>query len=292
MSETLASQRQKNSPIEKRDIIASIIESLASGALTEAQLLRYFVDNATLLRNNIHQAKVKYGKDSIEEIVNIHFPQYLANKSAILSNLERFETARNQVDKKIREAFENEIPNVILVPCIGLFAPGGWADNIDGTYHIFVALERLPENFAIEVLLAHEIAHGISEIDRSTVLGGFYNEGFATYISSVLYPGQPEEAYFFSMDRALYEKYLEWIDKHRDKIWEDSGKPFEVLDDTHKFYFTTSFSDYPNIGYVIGFKYLEHLNNNYTLKDLRTFGLKDAQHRGTFKAFIFNAPLD
>ncbi len=280
---------QGESPIKELDIAGALIDLLDHGDLTGAHLLHYFETNKTLLRQNISQAKAKYKEDTIGGIVKLNFPRYIQNSALILSNYNRFALVKDGVIEKLSGVYGDNLPGVVLVPCLGLFSAGGWADHMNGTHHIFIALERLPEDFPMEILLSHEVAHAISEIDRDTVLGGFYNEGYATYVSSILYPGHSEETYFFSLDKIEYEGYLDWIDKHRDKIFQDSGEPFVVLNEIHKLYFTSSFSDYPNIGYVIGFKYLEYLNRGYTLQELRTLGMNESENRKAFRAFICNS---
>jgi hypothetical protein len=185
----------------------------------------------------------------------------------------------------IESAYDDDLPDVILVPCIGLFSAGGWADKIDGVHHIFIALEMPHEN--MDVIMTHEIAHGISEDDWNTVLDGFYREGYAAHVSSVLCPGRNEEEYLL-MDKERYMRCLDWIGKNRNRIYEDSFKALKVLNEYHMFYFTTGYSDYPNIGYVIGCKYLQYLSKKYTMNELRTFGKIVSENEGEFKTFIFN----
>jgi hypothetical protein len=286
------SREQDGARIRDLDIVESIMESLDQGDVTEEQLLRYFQSNVALLSNNILQARARYREYELSELVRQHFPRYLEGRASILSNFRRFSVLKDQVADKFRGAYDSRIPDVVLVPCLGLYSAGGWAAEISGTHYIFVALERLSIDFPMELLLAHEIAHGISEIDQSTVLGGFYNEGHATYVTSELYPGHEDEVYFFDIDRERYARYLGWMDRNRARIHQDATRPFVVLDDTHKLYFTTSFSEYPNIGYVIGFKYLQHLSQRYSLKELRTLGMDDAGNLREFGEFIFGSEFE
>jgi hypothetical protein len=79
--------------------------------------------------------------------------------------------------------------------------------------------------------------------------------------------------------------------KNRDKIFEDSSKALKVLNEFHKFYFTTGYSVYPNIGYVIGYKYLQYLNKKHTIDELRSFGKQDSKKRSEFREFILNGGL-
>ena len=274
--------------IKDLDIIRGIIESIYARDLAEEKLLLYFENNKVVLKSNIEQAFIKYKKDKLNEIVRDNFNKYLENKELILSNNRRYSIVKDQVVNNIERAYDDNIPDVVLVPCIGLFSAGGWADEIDGMHHIFIALEMPHEN--MDIILTHEIAHGISEDTWYTVLDGFFREGHAVYVSSVLCPGHDEEEYLM-MDRELYIRCLDWIKKNSDKIYEDSTKPLKVLNEHHKFYFTTGYSVYPNIGYVIGYKYLQYLNKKHTIDELRAFGKQESKKTSEFKEFIFNAGL-
>jgi hypothetical protein len=275
--------------IKELDVIGSTIESIKNGDLTEEELLLYFENNKTVLRSNIEQAFVKYEKEKLNEIVREIFNKYLENKALILSNHGRFSVVRDQVIDNVESAYDDDLPDVFLVPCIGLFSAGGWADKIDDEHHIFIALEMPHEN--MDIILTHEIAHGISEDDWNTVLDGFYREGYAAYFSSVLCSGRNEEEYLL-MKKERYMRCLEWMGKNRDKIYEDSFKALKVLNECHRFYFTTGYSEYPNIGYVIGYKYLQFLSKKYTINELRTFGKNVSKNKSEFKEFIFNKTVE
>ena len=87
--------------------------------------------------------------------------------------------------------------------------------------------------------------------------------------------------------RVWLPRYLDWIDDNRDRILEDAGKPLQVLNDEHKFYFTSSYNpDTPNIGYVIGTLYVRYLHQRHSLHELRTFGKQDDLNRESFAAFL------
>lgn len=275
--------------IKGLDVIGNVIESMCNGDLTEEELLQYFENNKRLLRSNIEQAFNKYKKENFDEIVKDNFNKYLENKALTLSNNRLFSVVRDQVVDNIESAYDDDVPDIILVPCIGLFSAGGWADKIDGEHHIFIALEMPHEN--MDIVLTHEIAHGISEDDWKTVLDGFYREGYAAHVSSVLCPGHGEEEYLF-MDKERYLCCLDWMDKNRNTIYDDSFKVIKVLNECHKFYFTTGYSNYPNIGYVIGYKYLQYLNKKYTINELRIFGKQENKKKSEFKKFIFNETIE
>jgi hypothetical protein len=272
------------------DIAAAVIQSLERGDLTEAQLIDYFEENQKLLRNNIEQARARHGKELISQIVKDNFARYQEEKTRIVSNYSRFFSLAPEISKKVRDAFGPGVPEIILMPCIGLFASNGWAQKIDDTRYVFVALESSDDPGLLEILLAHETAHMVSDLAWGTILDQFYNEGFACYVASLLCPGYPEEIYLPSISAEAHRRYLDWIGKNTTKIKEDFGKPFRVLDDYHKFYFTTSFNkEHPNIGYVIGYHYLKHLHKRYSLQELRRFNQDQDKTRADFLEFLNHA---
>ena len=96
-------------------------------------------------------------------------------------------------------------------------------------------------------------------------------EGFATYVASLVTPGLAEEEYFY-VPRETYEKNLNWIGEHREKILEDSARSLTIGGTLHRFYFGWSRSEYPTVGYMAGYQYIRHLHQTYTLQELLTFG--------------------
>ncbi|UCH63705.1 MAG: hypothetical protein JSU77_04460 [Fidelibacterota bacterium] len=267
-------------------IIGKIITLLTSGTLTEQDLVQYFNANKAILNSNIEQAVYSYKKDTLGELVSENYSRYLEDKALILSNYERYSEAKEKAIESMNRAYGSNIPEVLIVPCIGLYANAGWAQDVDDKHYVCLALERLPENRNIEILLAHEIGHAISEIDWSTVLDGFYNEGHATYVSSVLVPGYSDEEYLH-MSREMYNSCLDWIDANRDKIAADAGEKLEVMNEYHKFYLTTRYNvNHENIGYLIGYEYLKYLNKKYSLRELLAFDLNAAANRREFQEFI------
>ncbi|MCW4048707.1 MAG: hypothetical protein NWE89_03115 [Candidatus Bathyarchaeota archaeon] len=245
------------------------------------------MDNQRLLKSNIEQAYFKYGEENLSEVVKQVFPKIIDNRELILSNLRRLTKIKDQVSEKVVSVYGN-VPDVTIVPCVGLFVASGWA-NKEGEYHVFIALE-FPHR-EMDIILSHEVAHAVSQDTWDTVLDGFYREGHAVYVSSVLYPGHGDEEYLF-MSEELYHKCLKWMETNREKILKDSTEPLKVLNRYHKFYFTTGYNpDYPNIGYVIGYHYVKYLNRKYSLPELLDFGLKKKETETEFTDFINDAGI-
>lgn len=235
--------------IKVLDIAANLLASLENGTLSEDEALHYFMDNQRLLRSNIEQAYAKYGEEDLAWVVRRVFPEIIGKRELILSNQRRLTEIKDQVSEKVGSVY-GSVPEVVIVPCVGLFVASGWASK-EGGHHVFIALEFPHRN--MDIILAHEVAHAVSQDTWDTVLDGFYREGHAAYVSSVLFPGHGDEEYLF-MSKELYRKCLEWMEANREKILKDSVEPLKVLNRHHKFYFTTGYNpDYPNIGYVIGY---------------------------------------
>lgn len=277
--------------IAKLDIASGIIEALKSDSLTEDTLNGYFEKNSQLLRNNIDQGLMRYKKKTVREAVALNFEKYVQNKENILANWDRFSQAGESMAEKISAAFNDEIPGVILVPCIGLYANGGWADTIKGTKYIFAALEIIPVQLDSSILLIHEVAHAISEVGWDILLDGIYNEGYSTYVAYKLSPGMPLSSYFM-MDPVKIKSCFEWMSANREKLARDIDQPLAVMNDLHKFYLSTGYSEYPNIGYVIGFSYLKHLNETYSFEELRTFAMDVDKNLAAFRDFVMKADFD
>ena len=274
--------------VAELEIAGGVIAALKNDTLTVEMLSAYFEKNSELLRNNIQQGLGRYKTDTVGETVTMNFEKYIQNKDRIISNWDKFASAKDRVSEKIAATFGEDIPAVVLVPCVGLMANGGWADNIDGTHYIFVALEIIPPQIDIGALLVHEITHAISEVGWDILLDGLYNEGYATYVSYELSPGMPFSVYFMMSPDMLANCYT-WMNDNRETMAADSGKPLAVMNDMHKFYLTTSFTDYPNLGYVVGFEYIKHLRKTHTLEELRTFAMDVDANRAAFTEFLKNA---
>lgn len=271
--------------IKVLDIAANLLASLENGTLSEDEALHYFMDNQRLLRSNIEQAYAKYGEEDLAWVVRRVFPEIIGKRELILSNQRRLTEIKDRVSEKVVSVY-GSVPEVVVVPCVGLFVASGWASK-EGGHHVFIALEFPHRN--MDIILAHEVAHAVSQDNWDTVLDGFYREGHAAYVSSVLFPGHGDEEYLF-MFKELYHKCLEWMEANREKILKDSIEPLKVLNRHHKFYFTTGYSpDYPNIGYVIGYHYVKHLNRKHSLPELLDFGLKKKEKETEFEGFINDA---
>jgi hypothetical protein len=268
--------------IEELDILGTILVSLQNDALQREDVLQYFEKNADLLKNNLESAYYVYKTKSLSELVKINLPKYYENRDLILSNNAEYTVVKTQVIEKVKNAFD-DLPKLYLVPCLGLFASNGWAQELDDKYHICLALE-FPHKY-VDMTLAHEIAHSLNKPRYDTILDGLYNEGFATYISSFLCPGYPEEEYLFNK-KDWYGKCLDWLERNKHKIMEDSVQPFIVMEPNHLLYFSGGNKTYPRVGYVIGYEYLKFLGVQYSVEELRNLNHNQSRNASEFQEFL------
>jgi hypothetical protein len=282
-SRTADESADSQSPFTTLDIITTVIDSLRAEALTEEQLLKYFETNQEMLKENIFQATLRHHDSDLTSLVHTLYPQYIENKETIIRNYQNFFKEAEGVARDLVDTFGLDIQKVEFVPVLGLYSNGGWA----GPHQIYAALERVPPGYDIGMLLVHESTHAISEIAEGTVLDQFYNEGFASYVTSVLRPGYPPELYFFISPES-YQKSLEWIEHSKEKILADALMDMTVLDDNHKFYFSNSYTPYPSLGYIIGFDYCKHLNERYSLPELGVFGNDREKNIQSFRNWLQN----
>lgn len=270
-------------PFTILDVITPVIDSLRAETLTEEQLLKYFETNREMLKENIFQATLRHHDSDLASLVHTLYPKYIENKETIIDNYQNFFEEAEGVSRDLVDTFGLDIPEVKFVPVLGLYANGGWT----GSHQIYAALERVPPGYDIGMLLIHESTHAISEIAEGTVLDEFYNEGFASYVTSVLRPGYPPELYIF-ISPETYQENIEWFLNHQEKILTDAMMDMTVLDDNHKFYFSSSFTPYPSLGYIIGLEYCKHLNERYSLPELRVYGNDREKNGESFRNWLQN----
>ncbi len=282
-SRTADESAYSQSPFTILDIITPVIDSLRAETLTEEQLLKYFETKQEMLKENIFQATLRHHDSDLTSLVHTLYPEYIENKETIIWNYENFFEEAEGVARDLVDTFGLDIPEVEFVPVLGLYANGGWA----GPHQIYAALERVPPGYDIGMLLVHESTHAISEVAEGTVLDQFYNEGFASYVTSVLRPGYPPELYFF-VSPETYQKCFEWFTKNKEKILADASMDMTFMDDNHKFYFSMSYSPYQTLGYIIGFEYCRYLNERYSLTELRVFGNDRERNIRSFRNWLQN----
>ncbi len=267
------------------NIADNLLASLENETLSEDETINYFRKNQKLLKSNIKQAYSKYRVEDLTKVVERVFPEIISKKDLILSNKQWLTETIDQLSDKLISIY-SFVPEVTIVPCIGLFAASGWASKERG-HHVFIALEFPHSN--MDIILAHEVAHAMSQDTWEIVLDGFYREGHAVYVSSMLFPGHGEEEYLF-MSQELHHRCLEWKEANGEKILNDSTERLKVLNRLHKFYFTTGHNpDYPNIGYVVGYHFVKYLNRKHSLPDLLDFSLKRKRMLAEFTEFIKKA---
>jgi hypothetical protein len=138
--------------ITRLDIISDLIASLEHGDLTQEQLLLYLEDNTHILKSNVEQALLQHKKETVEAVLEENLDRYAAAQETILANYRAFSLAADRATDRVMSAYGHDIPDIVLVPCIGLFSNGGWKEQVDDKSYICVALERLSPTVHLDIL--------------------------------------------------------------------------------------------------------------------------------------------
>ncbi|MFI5836500.1 hypothetical protein ACIA5A_22760 [Micromonospora sp. NPDC051300] len=174
---------------------------------------------------------------------------------------------------------------VECVVLVGLHLANGWADDLDGRYALFLAVEQLGPDEDVGLLVRHEAAHvvhdrraGIRDWPSHGVANQLFAEGLATQVSAELDPGRPPEAYLW-FGRPGHRR---WFDECRRRWPEILGRVRADLDavdpDHHAAYFLMRDSplrgDLPRrCGYLVGLAAVRRLRARHGLPELAGWSL-------------------
>ena len=128
-NDTPITAQEELAPIYDRDISSGIVTSLKNGTLTEEQLLGYFSANQNMLSENITQAESRHGVHGLPELVSKLFPKYLEDRDAIVQSFADYPAMRDDIIGEFTHLLGSNIPEVHIVPALGLYANGGWASG-------------------------------------------------------------------------------------------------------------------------------------------------------------------
>ena len=117
--------------ITRLDIAGDLIGSLRDEQLTREQLLAYCEAHGRILQRNIEQALPRHQVETLGQVVDVLVAQYAADKERILANYTRLGQVADRMSERIVQTYGHQIPDIVLVSCVGLYANGGWAQRVD-----------------------------------------------------------------------------------------------------------------------------------------------------------------
>ncbi|MGE5675952.1 MAG: DUF2268 domain-containing putative Zn-dependent protease [Mycobacterium leprae] len=175
-----------------------------------------------------------------------------------------------------RRLFRSPEPELDYVAMVGLFCSNGWATVVNGVPTAFFALELLPAQSHLDVLVAHETAHAVhhqlqaKEWSAKSVAIGLLEEGLASFSSSLLCPGlTPHDYFWFGFPR-----FPDWVEQCEAEWPAIRAGLLEALDEakpgTYQAFFTGGAGGGlpARCGYYAGYRIVADLYQNHSLAEM------------------------
>jgi hypothetical protein len=219
-----------------------------------------------------------------------HFPQQVAQMRSHLPTVRQQIHHTAALCAQLFAAAERDLHYVVMV---GLFGSDGWATRLRGRPTCFCALEHVTDQRRLDILLAHESAHGFhgqtSPFNlETTVLGeGIFLEGLAVLVSAQVIPYEAETSYFWfgypqtaqgqAVDDWLAECRQRWPHV-RQRVLEDLGRTDEAC--FARYFWAREAlleAGIPvRVGYFVGYRVLSTLYQRYTVAEMARWTPADA----------------
>ncbi|MFG2168120.1 hypothetical protein [Micromonospora chersina] len=180
-------------------------------------------------------------------------------------------------------AWSDTADPIECVVLVGLHRANGWADELDGRFALFLAVEQLGPPGDDRLLVLHEAAHvvhdrraGIRTWPDHGVANGLFTEGLATQVSAELQPGQPDEGYLW-FGRPGYREWREECRRRWPEILDRIRADLDATDPEHyAAYFLMRDSplagDLPKrCGYLVGLAAVRRLRERHSLRELASW---------------------
>jgi hypothetical protein len=171
------------------------------------------------------------------------------------------------------------------VVLVGLDRANGWADELDGRFALFLAVEQLGPPGDDRLLVLHEAAHvvhdrraGIHAWPDHGVANGLFTEGLATQVSAEVDPGRPDEDYLW-FGRPGYRSWLDECRHRWPEILDRVRADLPATDPEHyAAYFLMRDSpvagDLPKrCGYLVGLAAVRRLREHHSLPEIASWSL-------------------
>ncbi|MFB6724543.1 hypothetical protein ACFCV3_30475 [Kribbella sp. NPDC056345] len=181
----------------------------------------------------------------------------------------------------VLEATHLDVHAVVMV---GLGTANGWVSQFRGQATLFLAVERIPEGTAAQILAAHEFAHAVQlslpEVawtDSGPLGQWIYAEGFATALTAEMLPDYgPAEHLWFG------DGYDDWLTNCLQVLPAAKAAILADLeseeDDVAARYLTrNSEARFPDrIGYLVGTRLVQDLRRTYGWPELARWSAERA----------------
>ena len=210
------------------------------------------------------------------------------NEEKINSVSRNFQTVIDTLNANLSKLFENE-PDINIVLYLGLCNGAGWATTLDGKNTVLLGIEKIIEldwgdETNMRALIFHEIGHLWHKMNGKLYIPDFtkrrkaiqqlYQEGVAMVCEHILC-GDDE---FYHQDK---DGWLDWCYKNENQIKREYLRRLDEKEQVQDFFGDwCSYKGHSDVGYFLGCRFVRHLMNSYSLKEIANM-----KYRAVNKAF-------
>ena len=193
-----------------------------------------------------------------------------------------FQTVVDTLNANLSKLFDTE-PDINIVLYLGLCNGAGWATTLDGKNTVLLGIEKIIElNWGDETnmraLILHEIGHLWHKLNgnlhipeytkRRKGIAQLYCEGVAMVCEHILC-GDNE---FYHQDK---DGWFDWCRENETEIKKEYLRRLDAKESVQDFFGDwCSYNGHSDVGYFLGCRFIEHLMQAYSLKEIVCFSYR------------------
>lgn len=187
-----------------------------------------------------------------------------------------FQSVIKVLNDNLSKLFDSE-PDINIILCLGLCNAAGWATTLDGKDTVLLGIEKIIElNWDDELnmrgLILHEIGHIWHKLNGTLYLHTFtkrrksleqlWQEGIAMVCEQILC----NDSDFYHQNK---NGWLEWCRENENGIKKEYLYRLDNGISTQDFFGDwCSYNGYSDVGYFLGCRFVRHLMQSYSLKQI------------------------